>query len=227
MLCSILKTTSFFFERIRVPFIHTAGIQDTYAYNRRDQNVDPQKCKKDLETKKSTLKPLKVPASEPPSAVLLRRRRRVRQRRGRKPTARARCGSIAAHSFLTSKVGRQRRHLCRWGSSVGALPQALHRAPDPELAIDDIEEKNQIRRPRTKQTRAGLAVLRSSAGNAGLNQLMYNLPSFTAAPEHAPPQRRSWRTKFRDEDATAAALYSTGRGSSQISRRPRNRSARR
>jgi hypothetical protein len=105
MLCSILKTTSFFFERIRVPFIHTAGIQDTYAYNRRDQNVDPQKCKKDLETKKSTLKPLKVPASEPPSAVLLRRRRRVRQRRGRKPTARARCGSIAAHSFLNLESG--------------------------------------------------------------------------------------------------------------------------
>jgi hypothetical protein len=65
---------------------HKAGIQDTYAYNRRDQkHVDPHKCKKDLETQKITLKPLEVPASEPPPAARLWRLCSAREREGRKP----------------------------------------------------------------------------------------------------------------------------------------------
>jgi hypothetical protein len=83
-----------------------AGIQDTYAYNRRDQkHVDPHKCKKDLETQKITLKPLEVPAPEPPPAARLRRLRSAREREGENQHTRARRGSIAASSFVNLESG--------------------------------------------------------------------------------------------------------------------------
>jgi hypothetical protein len=68
-------------------------------------------------------------------------------------------------------------------------------------------------------SRADHVAIRSSTGDAGLNQLLHKLPSSTATPEHASPRRRSRRTKSHDEEATAVATTSTGRSGTQICHR--------